>query len=63
MAKDRGSSGMHPHPEALYYHVAGDAVASVGVEQDEFRRKELVATALYSLRYAWRPSSPSSTMN
>jgi hypothetical protein len=40
------SGGMHPHPEALYYFIAYDAVQSAKVEGDEFRRKQLITTAL-----------------
>ena len=39
-------SGQHPHPEALYYHIAGDACAAGLMETDEFKRKQLAATAM-----------------
>ncbi len=39
-------SGMRPHPEALYYHVAQNAVKAARGEADEFRRKQAVATAM-----------------
>lgn len=41
-----GTGGMHPHPESLYYHIAFDAVRSARTEPDEFRKKQLIATAL-----------------
>ncbi len=40
------TGGMHPHPEALYYHVALNALHSARTETDEFRRKQLIATTL-----------------
>jgi len=40
------NGGMHPHPEALYYHIAVDALQSAKTEKDEFRRKQCVTTAL-----------------
>jgi hypothetical protein len=39
-------SEMHPHPEALYYHVAQSAVKAAKNEGDEFRRKQAVVTAM-----------------
>lgn len=39
-------SGMRPHPEALYYHIASDAALASQHESDEFRRKQFGATAL-----------------
>lgn len=38
--------GMRPHPEALYFHIARDSVDAAKNESDEFRRKQLVATAI-----------------
>lgn len=39
-------SGQHPHPEALYYHIAGDACAAARSETDEFKRRQLIATTM-----------------
>jgi hypothetical protein len=38
--------GMRPHPEALYYHTAATASQAAEYEGEEFRRKQLVATAM-----------------
>ncbi len=40
------SGGMHPHPEALCYHITLDALESAKAENDEFRKKQLIVTAL-----------------
>jgi hypothetical protein len=40
------SGGMQPHPEALYYHIAADALRAAENEQDEFERKKLITTAM-----------------
>ncbi len=40
------SGGMHPHPEALYYHITLDALESAKAENDEFRKKQPIVTAL-----------------
>lgn len=37
---------MHPHPEALYYHVALAALDRARKENDEFERKKSVVTAI-----------------
>lgn len=40
------SGGVHPHPEALYYHIALDAVTKADLTHDEFERKQHVASGL-----------------
>jgi hypothetical protein len=40
------TGGRHPHPEALYYHTAGDALAAAKIETDPFRKAELVSTCM-----------------
>jgi hypothetical protein len=40
------TGGMHPHPEALYYHIAADSTAAGATEQDEFKRKQFGAIAI-----------------
>jgi hypothetical protein len=40
------SGGMRPHPEALYYHIAADALRAAENEPDEFERKKLITTAM-----------------
>jgi hypothetical protein len=40
------TGGMRPHPEALYYHIAKSASEKARLERDEFKRQQLVATAL-----------------
>ena len=38
--------GNRDHAEALYYHIAGDAIESAVKETDEFRLAEFVCTAM-----------------
>lgn len=40
------ASGRHPHPEALYYHIAGDALEMAKTENDHFRKKGLITTCM-----------------
>lgn len=40
------SGGIHPHPEALYYQIALDAVTKADLTHDEFERKQHVASGL-----------------
>jgi hypothetical protein len=42
------AGGRHPHPEALYYHTAGDALDAAKAESDPFRKAELVSTCMVS---------------
>lgn len=39
-------SGKHPHPEALYYHIAQDMLAAGKAEQDEFKKRQFIAATL-----------------
>lgn len=39
-------SGKHPHPEALYYHIAQDMLDAEKAEQDEFNKRQFIATSL-----------------
>lgn len=38
--------GRRPHPEALYYSIAQDALASAKNEKDKFKRKQLITSTL-----------------
>lgn len=38
--------GRHPHPEALYYHTAGDALEAARTEPDPFKKAELISTCM-----------------
>ena len=40
------SGGSQPHPESLYYHIAGDSLASAENETDRFRKMQYIATSL-----------------
>jgi hypothetical protein len=40
------AGGRYPHPEALYYHTAGDALDAAKAESDPFRKAELVSTCM-----------------
>lgn len=40
------NGGMRPHPEALYYHIANDALLSAQGESVEFERKKLITVAM-----------------
>jgi len=40
------TGGRHPHPEALYYHTAGDTLEAAKAESDPFKKTELVSTCM-----------------
>lgn len=40
------SSGMHPHPESLYFHIAKGALEEAFSETDEFKIAQQIATSL-----------------
>ena len=40
------TGGRHPHPEALYFHTAGDVLDAAKVEADPFRKAELISTCV-----------------
>lgn len=40
------AGGRHPHPEALYYHTAGDALKAAKNEIDPFKKAEFVCTCM-----------------
>ena len=40
------AGGRHPHPEALYYHIAGDALEMAKTENEQFRKAELITPCM-----------------
>jgi len=39
-------SESHPHPEALYYHIARDTLQAAQKDSDEFQKAQLVTTSI-----------------